>query len=70
MGKKRVINIDTHRNWKLKAKRNRDYVELIELHDGAEPDDSKPYVVIPVESVDELIDALNEIMPKDERGAE
>lgn len=48
------IKIKTQRCWDLQTKVSKDCFEIAELHQG-DDDDQLPYVVIPLEAVDEVV---------------
>jgi len=49
--------IKTVRPWRLKTKKTRDWVDILELHDGSDHSQA-PSVCIPIEAIDEVIEAL------------
>lgn len=58
---KRVYNIKTNRPWNLKVKRVADgFIEMTEHHNGSERLEP-PRIVIPPESVGQLIQVLKEL---------
>lgn len=53
------MKIKTDRVWNLDVERVNDCIEIIENHDGCD-DAHRPYIAIPVESVDEIVFRLLE----------
>lgn len=49
------MKIDTERAWTLKTVKDDDMLEIQELHLGSEKEEQKPYIIVPVEAVDDLI---------------
>lgn len=51
------MKIKTDRVWDIETKMDigTDCFEIKEHHEGSGPEDHKPYIVIPVEAVDEVV---------------
>lgn len=58
---KRVFYVDSERVWTFKLVKSGDITTLMEIHLGSTPDDDPPKVIIPDESLADLIKALQYI---------